>query len=128
MIGGASPTHMSRRGAETLDVGIHRMLALSVTQPLAQLVARLNEFRPDHLYGYPSIIAPLADEQLAGRLRLRPEVVITSSEPLTPALRERLHRGECRRGGSPGGRRGGRLSPAGHQPVQPGAAPSSASR
>jgi phenylacetate-CoA ligase len=92
MIGGASPTHMSRRGAQTLDVGIHRMLGLSVTQPLRQLVARLNEFPPDHLYGYPSIMASLAEEQLAGRLRLRPEVVITSSEPLTPALRERLER------------------------------------
>jgi phenylacetate-CoA ligase len=92
MIGGASPTHMSRRGAQTLDVGIHRMLGLGVTQPLPELVARLNEFEPDHLYGYPSIMAPLADEQLAGRLRLRPEVVITSSEPLTKAVRERLQR------------------------------------
>jgi phenylacetate-CoA ligase len=92
MIGGASPTHMTRRGAQTLDVGIHRMLGLGVTQPLPELVARLNEFQPDHLYGYPSIMAPLADEQLAGRLRLRPEVVITSSEPLTPAVRERLER------------------------------------
>jgi hypothetical protein len=42
---------MTRRGAQTRDVGLHRMLALSVTQPLPQLVARLNEFRPHHLNG-----------------------------------------------------------------------------
>ncbi len=63
---------------------------LSVTQPLPELVARLNDFQPQHLNGYPSIAARLADEQLAGRLRLRLEGIATSSEPLTPELRDRL--------------------------------------
>lgn len=89
-MGGASPTHMSRRAAQTLDVGLYRLLALSVTQPIDELVARLNEFRPDHLNGYPSIMALLADERLAGRLRVEPEALITNSEPLSPALRARL--------------------------------------
>jgi phenylacetate-CoA ligase len=90
MIGGAAATHMSRRGAQSLDVGIHRMLGLSVTQPLPELVARLNDFQPDHLNGYPSIVGRLAEEQLAGRLRLRLEGLFTSSEPLTPTVRARL--------------------------------------
>ena len=90
MIGGAAPTHMSRRGAQSLDVGIHRMLGLSVTQPLPELVARLNEFQPNHLNGYPSIVGLLAEEQLAGRLRLRLDALFTSSEPLTPTMRTRL--------------------------------------
>jgi phenylacetate-CoA ligase len=90
MVWGASPTHMSRRGAQTLDVGVYRIRRLSVTQPLPELVARLNEFGPHHLSAYPSIAAPLADEQLAGRLRLRLEGLLTNSEPLSPELRERL--------------------------------------
>ena len=70
LIGGASSTHMSRRGAASLDMGIHRLLSLAVTQPLGELVSRLNEFRPDFLNVYPSTGALLAEEQLAGRLRL----------------------------------------------------------
>jgi phenylacetate-CoA ligase len=90
MIGGASATHMSRRGAQSLDVGIHRVVGLSVTQPVPELVARLNDFQPHHLNGYPSILGRLAEEQLAGRLRLRLEALFTSSEPLTPTMRARL--------------------------------------
>ena len=90
MIGGASATHMSRRGVRSLDVGVHRVLGLSVTQPLPELVARLNDFQPNHLNGYPSVIGLLAEEQLAGRLRLRLDALFTSSEPLSPALRARL--------------------------------------
>jgi phenylacetate-CoA ligase len=87
---GAAPTHMSRRGAATMNVGLHRICPLSVTQPLPELVERLNAFQPAHLSGYPSIVAGLADEQLAGRLRLRLESLTTNSEPLTPWLRERF--------------------------------------
>jgi phenylacetate-CoA ligase len=92
MVWGASPTHMSRRGAASLDVGVHRICPLSVTQPLPELVARLNEFQPRQLSAYPSIAAQLADEQLAGRLRLRLDGLTTNSEPLTPSIRERLQR------------------------------------
>lgn len=90
MIGGGSPTHMSRRGAQSLDVGVHRLCRLSVTEPVPELVARLNAFRPDQLNAYPSIAGLLAEEQLAGRLHLELERLFTNSEPLSPALRERL--------------------------------------
>jgi phenylacetate-CoA ligase len=90
LIGGSSSTHMSRRGAQSLDVGIHRMLSLSVTDPVPELVTRLNDFQPTHMNAYPSVLALLAEEQLAGRLRLRLEAFSASSEPLTPTLRARL--------------------------------------
>ncbi len=92
MIGGGSPTHMSRRGAQSLDVGVHRLLSLAATQPLGELVERLNDFQPDFMTAYPSSAALLADEQLGGRLRLNLTGLTTSSETLTPALRERLER------------------------------------
>ena len=90
MIGGGAPTHMSRRGAQCLDVGAHRLLSLAVTQPLNQLVRALNEFRPDFMNVYPSTAGLLADEQIAGRLLLRLRGLTTNSEPLTPGMRDRL--------------------------------------
>jgi phenylacetate-coenzyme A ligase PaaK-like adenylate-forming protein len=92
MIGGGAGTHMSRRGAQTLDVGVHRLLSLAATAPLGELVERLNAFQPNHLYAYPSTAGLIADEQLAGRLRLRLEGISTSSEQLTPGMRERIER------------------------------------
>ena len=90
LIGGSSATHMSRRGAQSLDVGIHRVLSLSATQPVDELVASLNDFQPDHLNAYPSTAGQLAEERRAGRLRVELEGITTSSEPLSPALRERI--------------------------------------
>jgi phenylacetate-coenzyme A ligase PaaK-like adenylate-forming protein len=89
-IGGTSPTHMSRRIAQTLDIGLHRLLALDVSSPIEELVTSLNEFRPNHLNGYPSVMAQLAEERLAGRLRIEPEAIFTNSEPLSATLRARL--------------------------------------
>lgn len=87
---GGPPTHMSRRGGRTLDVGLHRLCGMSVTQPLPEIVARLNDFQPQALFGYPSVVGLLAVEQQAGRLRIDVESVSTSSEPLSPALRDRI--------------------------------------
>jgi phenylacetate-coenzyme A ligase PaaK-like adenylate-forming protein len=89
-IGGGSPAHMSRRGAQTLDVGLHRILSLPVTAPLAELVEALNHFRPDVLNAYPSMAVLLAEEQLAGRLALSLRTMSTSSELRTPEAAARI--------------------------------------
>src|SRR6185312_6735717 len=89
-IGGGSPAHMSRRGARTLDVGLHRILSLPVTRPVDELVATLNAFDPDVLNVYPSMGVLLAEEQLAGRLRLSLRTLSTSSELRTPEAAARL--------------------------------------
>ena len=90
MIGGGAPTHMTRRGAATLRVGLHRVLPLAVTMPIPRLVRELNAFRPDFVYSYPSVAALLADEQLAGRLRIAPAAMSTSSELRTPEMTGRI--------------------------------------
>ena len=60
------------------------------TLPLERLVADLNRFRPDFVNVYPSLAALLCEERQAGRLRVRLERISTSSEPLTPELRQRI--------------------------------------
>jgi phenylacetate-CoA ligase len=89
-IGGGAPTHMSRRGAALLSVGVHRVLSLPVTMPIPRLVEALNEFQPDYMNSYPSVAALLADEQLAGRLRIGLERMTTSSELRTAEMTARI--------------------------------------
>lgn len=52
----------------------------SLQQPLAELVAGLNAFDPAVLTSYPSALELLANEQVAGRLRVRPVVVELGGE------------------------------------------------
>jgi phenylacetate-CoA ligase len=90
IVGGTSAAHTSRRGARTLDVGLHRMLALPLTLPMPALVDALNRFRPDYVNVYPSMAVLLAEEQRAGRLRLRLRSMSTSGELRTPEMTERI--------------------------------------
>ena len=84
------PAHMTWRFSASIDVGIHRRLALAATDPIPRLVEALNAFRPDAIAAYPSVAALLADEQLDGRLDIAPRVVATSSELCTPEARARI--------------------------------------
>ena len=64
----------------------------SLLQPLEKLVAQLNEFRPTLLAGYPTASQMLADEQHAGRLKLRLREVWTGGETLPNAARAQVQR------------------------------------
>ena len=89
-LGGAAPSHITRQGAATLAIGLHRVLALPVTLPLPQQVQALNQFQPTYLNVYPSVAMWLADEQQAGRLRLSPQMLVTAAELRTPEMTQRL--------------------------------------
>ncbi len=54
----------------------------SIFTPLPQLVDQLNEFQPLWLNTYPTMLTLLAKEQLAGRLNIRPVIVVSSGETL----------------------------------------------
>jgi phenylacetate-coenzyme A ligase PaaK-like adenylate-forming protein len=63
-----------------------QLLRLSVFEPVADLVARLNEFQPEFITGYTSSLEVLAREQVEGRLHLkqtgRLRGLTNTSEPL----------------------------------------------
>lgn len=65
---------------------------LSAQTPTAELVARLNAFRPAILAPYASMGALLASEQEAGRLRIRPVLVVLSAEGLALGEYDRIAR------------------------------------
>lgn len=66
--------------------------ALSLMQPLEALVAQLNAFQPTLLATYPTAVEMLADEQDAGRLRLRLAEIWTGGETLAEPVRRRVQR------------------------------------
>ena len=59
----------------------------SAATPMPELVDVFNAYRPEVLVGYASVLAVLADEQLAGRLRMAPRVVAYAGEVLTGEMR-----------------------------------------
>jgi phenylacetate-coenzyme A ligase PaaK-like adenylate-forming protein len=73
--------------------GPFRFVAIPVTLPLSEIVDRLNALQAPLIYGYPSMLARLAEEQRAGRLRLSLLGVTSTSETLLPELRETIRDG-----------------------------------
>lgn len=84
------PLHMTGRLNRSLDVGAHRFLRLDARSPIGDLVKALNAFRPEGLTTYPSTAALLAEHQLAGELRIAPQMIFTSGEVRTPEMEKRI--------------------------------------
>jgi phenylacetate-CoA ligase len=92
MIGAGCAVHPTG-SAEPLCMGggtPFRFLTVAVTDPLPEIVARLNEMRPAALFGYPTMLARLAEERRGGRLQVQPAFITSTSETLTPRLREAI--------------------------------------
>ena len=84
------PSHQSSIVGATVASRFVPTLRLDATDPPDTIVGRLNEFRPDALVGYASILRVLADAQRDGSLTIRPRGVFSASEVLTGELREHL--------------------------------------
>lgn len=97
----ASPTRRMRMAVVSTTTGWHQSarvgasvrnplvltLRIDATDPLPETVARLNDFQPESLIAYASMNRLLAEEQLAGRLRIAPRAVVCASEVLTDETR-----------------------------------------
>jgi phenylacetate-coenzyme A ligase PaaK-like adenylate-forming protein len=77
---GVTSLALMQRGLLRLFV---RAAAFEVNTPLPAVVAGLNDFQPELLFGYTTALRMLADEQRAGRLRIAPIVVMASGEVTT---------------------------------------------
>ena len=88
MIGGGAATHMSRGAVHGLR---SPPAARAVRHAAARRARECAEPVPARFHErVPLDRGPARDEQLAGRLRVSLRGLTTNSEPLTPALRERL--------------------------------------
>lgn len=84
-----SPWHLSSQVAATVKSWWRPSLRLPASQPLSQMIEQLNDWQPEALIAYASMTGTLAEEQLAGRLRIHPQVVYAASEVLTQPTRQR---------------------------------------
>jgi len=89
-VASVSPWHMSAQVGATLKSWWMPALCLAASEPLETIVQRLNDWQPEMLIAYASMARILADAQLAGRLRIAPHLVYTSSEVLTDETRRRV--------------------------------------
>lgn len=81
------PVHSSSRVPESADFGLVALLRRSAADRLEDLVAALNKFQPEVLSMYPSIGTMLAEEQLEGRLNIKPSVFVVNSEICTHEMK-----------------------------------------
>lgn len=90
-IGAPSAMHISRHLVAGLLAGRPSTAPrLSVTTPMPDLVAALNAYQPEAFPTNASVAGLLAEEQLAGRLRIAPRIVACTSEMLTADMRARI--------------------------------------
>lgn len=74
MVSSITPWHQPSTVAATAPSPFIVSERLSAAAPLPDLVARLDKFQPDVLVAYGSMIRTLANEQLAGQLKIAPAV------------------------------------------------------
>ncbi|MEW6267896.1 MAG: hypothetical protein AB1689_01195 [Thermodesulfobacteriota bacterium] len=87
LVAAASAVHATGSAPAWTAGGAVRIVGVPVTSPFDAIVARLEELRPQVLYGYPSMLVCLARERAAGRLRVAPEAIVATSETLLPEWR-----------------------------------------
>jgi phenylacetate-CoA ligase len=95
MVGAENATHMSSALPQTFASPAVEVARFPVNQPIGQIVAGLNAYQPVALMGYPSMLVLLAAEARAGRLRILPRRVTSTSEPLRPEARRALAEAFC---------------------------------
>lgn len=80
------PWHMTSAPAQTFSSPFSEVHRFPVTRPVAEIVAGLNRVQPTMLSAYASALSVLVEEARAGRLRIAPKRVTSTSEPLLPEI------------------------------------------
>jgi putative adenylate-forming enzyme len=89
-IASTTPWHYSAQVSASLASRLLPALRLDAADPVETMVRRLNEWQPETLAAYPSVLRQLAEEQIAGRLRVSFRSIGTSAEVLTDETRRRV--------------------------------------
>lgn len=82
--------HMSSQIPAMVQGQLLPRLQLSAGDPVETLVRQLNEWQPDMVAGYASMLRILVEEQRQGRLQITPRFLFSASETLTEETRQRI--------------------------------------
>lgn len=89
VVSSTTPWHQSARVGASVHSPWVPTLRIDSGDPLEGIVERLNSFQPKVLVAYASMMHLLAEEQLAGRLKISPGFVFGSSEVFTEQAKRR---------------------------------------
>jgi phenylacetate-coenzyme A ligase PaaK-like adenylate-forming protein len=87
LIAASAPWHFSARVGQALATRIVPTLRLDAATPVDEMVVRLNEWQPETMATYPSVLRELAAAQSAGRLNIPLRAIASSAEVLTAETR-----------------------------------------
>jgi len=79
-----------KTAAALMPEAVFETRVLSLLDSGEDLVTRLNAFQPHRLTGYSSHLAQLAGFALQGRLRIRPQNILATGDPLTASMAEKI--------------------------------------
>lgn len=86
LVAADSATHFSSALAQTFATEAVQVHRFPISLPLREIVEGLNRVDGESLAVYPSMLATLAAEAQAGRLRIKPRRIVTAGEPLLPEI------------------------------------------
>jgi phenylacetate-CoA ligase len=84
MVAAGAAIHATRVCAALIDGAIGRVTVAPATLPIEEIVRRLNRAEPAILVAYAGMLRIVAEAQLAGHLTIRPRMILSTSEQLSP--------------------------------------------
>lgn len=84
-----SITAKARRRLQRL-VGIKDWTRIDSTLPIDRVATMLRDSKPDVISGYPGILSRLADHLSRESQQIRPRLIVSSAELLTPTMRQTI--------------------------------------
>jgi phenylacetate-coenzyme A ligase PaaK-like adenylate-forming protein len=87
VVSSTNPTHQSARVGASIHSRWVPTLRIDSGDDLDSIINRLNNWQPEMLIAYASIVRLLAEAQLAGQLMIMPRFVFSASEVLTDSTR-----------------------------------------
>ena len=92
LVAADNATHFTSALAQTFATEALQVHRFPVSLPLEEIVEGLNRVDGNSLATYSSMLATLAAEAQAGRLRIQPQRIATTAEPLLPEIRRAAQR------------------------------------
>jgi phenylacetate-CoA ligase len=87
VVSSTNPSHQSARVGASIHSRWVPTLRIDSGDDLDSIITRLNNWQPEMLIGYASMVRLLAEAQLDGRLMIMPRFVFSASEVLTDSTR-----------------------------------------
>jgi phenylacetate-CoA ligase len=88
VVSSTNPSHQSARVGASIHSRWVPTLRIDSSDDLDSIITRLNNWQPEMLIAYASMVRLLAEAQLTGRLMIMPRLVFSASEVLTDSTRK----------------------------------------